>query len=283
MPYDSSQNGMICDSQGDIGQNAVRLDAEIHRLYQSNGNLPVILIGYSMGGETIRSFLSYATHVANDQAISEVDSIVLLHGVEQGSWLAGAAVIHQLPYLGSEIGNLAGLVFPNPDRPATQEFAPASKYMQWVDSSSDLLPNIPMYNTWGDERVTVQHCLLPFGWACVSADIQNWGDVVLMPGTDNPTQTPAMGGEKFLPGGPSATWWEWAETDRIYWDPLNDPFMLSAFAGLLAAPEQHMNYPSTEGQLTVADCQTGQPIAESDELFRVISARMNGQTYACQP
>jgi hypothetical protein len=51
--------------------------------------------------------------------------------------------------------------------------------------------------------------------------------------------------------------------------------------GVFNAPEQHMNYPSTEDKLTVADCQTGNPIAESDELFRVISARMNGKTYAC--
>jgi hypothetical protein len=104
-----------------------------------------------------------------------------------------------------------------------------------------------------------------------------------MPGTDNPTQTPVTGGEKFLPGGRSATRWEWAETDRIYWDPLNDPLMISAFAGLYNAPEMHSNYPSTQAQLTVADCQSGKPTAEPDELFRVISARMNGQTYACNP
>jgi hypothetical protein len=283
IPYDSSQNRLICDSQGDLGQNAVRLDAEIQRLYDSNGNRPVILMGYSMGGETIRSFLSYSTHVGDAVATSMVDSVVLMHGVEQGSWLADAAVIHRVPYLGSKISDLIGQFAPNPNRPATQQFAPASKYMQWVDSSSDRLPNIPMYNTWGDERVTVQHCLLPFGWACVSSDIQSWGDVVLKPGTDNPTQTPGMGGEKFLPGGRSATRWEWAETDRIYWDPLSDPTMITALLGLYNAPEQHMNYPSTEGQLTVADCQTGKPIAESDELFRVISSRMNGQTYACKP
>ncbi len=140
-----------------------------------------------------------------------------------------------------------------------------------------------MYNTWGDERVTVHHCVLPFSWSCVNSDIQNWGDVVLKPGTDNPTQTPIMGGEKFLPGGRSATRWEWAETNRISWDPTDDPFMITAFASLLAAPEQHMRYPSTEGDLWVADCKTGEKVQEWDELFRVISARMNGQTYACKP
>jgi hypothetical protein len=288
VPYDPKQNGPTCDSQGDLGQNAVRLDAEIRRLYSDNGNRPVILIGYSMGGETIRSFLSYATHVGNDDAISKVDSVVLMHGVEQGSWLADAAVvdadfIHPLPYYGpiaDLIGNLVGLAIPNPNRPATRQFAPASKYMQWVDSYSDRLPDIPMYNTWGDERVTVHHCVL-LSWGCVNSDIQNWGDMVLKPGTDNPTQTPIMGGEKFLPGGPSATRWEWAETHRIYWDPTIDPTEITALLGVFNAPEQHMNYPYTEDKLTVADCQTGNPIAESDELFRVISARMNGKTYAC--
>jgi hypothetical protein len=72
-------------------------------------------------------------------------------------------------------------------------------------------------------------------------------------------------------------------TDRIYWDPTIDPTEITALLGVYNAPEQHMNYPSTEGQLTVADCQTGKPVAESEELYRVISARMNGQTYACKP
>jgi hypothetical protein len=282
MPYDSSQNGAVCDSEGDLGQNAARLDAEVQRLYQLN-HVPVILMGYSMGGETIRSFLAYSTHEGDGVASTMVDSVVLLHGVEQGSWIAnGGPVVTAIPFVGTGIGNLIGQAFPNPNRPAVKQFAPISGYMRWVDTNSNLLPpNVPTYNTWGDERIAIGHCFVLWTWGCVSTDAQTWGDVVLKPGTDTPTDTPLGGGERFLPGGYSPTHWQWAETNRIVWDPTTDPLEISGYKNLLSAPEMHMNYPTSEDQLTVKDCAAGGDIGETQEMLNVIKSRMNGKTYPC--
>ena len=57
---------------------------------------------------------------------------------------------------------------------------------------------LPYYNTWGDERIAVQHCF--FFWCSTGPDT-SYGDVVLQPGTDIPTQETAGGGERCLPTG----------------------------------------------------------------------------------
>jgi len=47
---------------------------------------------------------------------------------------------------------------------------------------------LPYYNTWGDERIAVQHCF--FFWCSTGPDT-SYGDVVLQPDTDVPTQDTA--------------------------------------------------------------------------------------------
>ena len=286
MPYSSSQNDVHCDSQGDIGQNAARLDAVISSMYANNGNKPIILIGYSMGGETIRSFLAYSTQLHDGVATGMVDSVLLMHGVEQGSWVANAAPLGGLdfPFSGISAGDLlAAMGLPNANRVGVKEFSPTSDYMNWVDQNSDSLPAIPMYNTWGDERVHTHICTLAIFNACLDTPRQSLGDLVLMPGTDNPTQTPLLGGERFLPGGASATHYEWAETADYAWDPEIDPLMQLVGTELMSAPQMHVNLPAHQAELTISDCQTHQPINEITELLRVVTARMSGTTYECKP
>lgn len=278
MPYDASQNGPKCDSQGDIGQNAVRLDQEVRRLYLANGNKPVILMGYSMGGETIRSMLAYSTYVGDGVADTMVDSVLLMHGVEQGSWIAKASGISKLPLAGGAISNLIGKFAPNPSRPANQQFKPTGNYMRWLAAHSDRLPNIPMYNTWGDEQVYTQSCIL---FWCHSSYLDSMGDVILMPGTDDPTQVTSDGGERFLPGGSSATRWQWSEVQKFYWDPSTDGMMVGLMVQLIKAPMFHSAYPTHQDDLTINDCQTGDPIKETTEMLRIVTARMEGTTYAC--
>ena len=281
MPYDASQNGAVCDSQGDIGQNAVRLDHEVERLYHAHDDKPVILMGYSMGGETIRSMLAYSTYTGDGVADTMVDSVLLMHGVEQGSWIASASGIADLPLAGGAISDLIGQIAPNPGRPAVREFSPSGAYMRWLASHSDRLPDIPMYNTWGDERVYMHSCALYF--FCHDTFMNSAGDVILEPGTDDPTETPSGGGHRFLPGGPSATRWQWAETQKFYWDPTVDDKMIMLMVDLIKAPMSHSNYPHHQDELTVNDCQTGEAVNETTELLRVVTARMEGTTYTCAP
>jgi hypothetical protein len=278
MPYDASQNGSICDSEGDIGQNAVRLDHEVVRLYHANGDRPVILMGYSMGGETIRSMLAYSTYMDDGVATGMVDSLLLMHGVEQGSWIAEGSKISGIPLIGTKVSDLLGRIAPNPDRPAVKEFAPSSAFMHWVAAHSDRLPDIPMYNTWGDEREVMTHCVLIW---CHDTDLGSAGDVILQPGTDDPTEVPSQGGERFLPGGASEQRWQWAETQTFTWIPDGDPYQTGLDAQLITAPMSHSNYPHHQDELTVKDCKTGESINETTELLRVVTTRMEGKTYTC--
>jgi pimeloyl-ACP methyl ester carboxylesterase len=283
LPYDASQNAPPrCDSEGDIGQNAFRLDQKIRQMYQSTGQ-KVILVGYSMGGEAIRSFLAYSASVNDGVASGMVDSVVTMHGVQQGSWVAlGAPALAGLPsWLGTPIDGFIHNWAPNPGRLATQQFNPRGDYIHWVHGHSANLPEIPYYNTWGDERVSIQHCYLPFHHACVDIDTANWGDVVLLPGTDSPTQNTLLGGERFLPKGYTGQSWQWDELNRVNWNPLTDPLEIGALASIVSAPQQHSNIPHEQSQITVKDCQTGASVRVDEELARVIIARVNGSTYTC--
>lgn len=248
----------------------------------------MILVGYSMGGETIRAFLAYSTHVGDGVANNDLDSVVLLHGVEQGSWLSygsGPVFGALTGVLSGPLGRLIDTWIPSPNRLATQEFSPASSFMKWTDTNSNQLPSVPYYNTWGDERLAVKHCFV-FGYACVSSDLLQLGDVVLQPGTDKPTQTPILGGERFLPNGYTQDSWQWDELNRIDWDPLHAAggiYDAAVAAEIWNQPQQHTNYPNQQNAVQVPDCQTGIDESETTEIAKVIAARLTGSTYACNP
>ena len=95
---------------------------------------------------------------------------------------------------------------PDPRRPATKQFDPQGSLEPWIHANSASLPVLPYYNTWGDERIAVQHCF--FFWCSTGPDT-SYGDVVLQPGTDVPTQDTAGGGERFLPTGYTGQSWQW--------------------------------------------------------------------------
>ena len=107
--------------------------------------------------------------------------------------------------------------------------------------------------------------------------------MVLLPGTDKPTDTPSTGGHRFLPVGYSSTRWQWAELYQANWNPLTDPLQVVALSTLIGAPEQHGNYPKQQDSINVKDCKTGASISEETEIARVIIARVQGSTYACNP
>lgn len=279
LPFDASQNNPArCDSEGDLGQNAVRLEQVIKDSYQRTGK-KVILVGYSMGGEVIRSFLALSTSTNDGVATSMVDSVVTIHGVQQGSWLALGSPLLQ----GTLAGPLDWFIHhwaPNPARPATQQFNPTGTYLNWVHAHSTSLPAIPYYNTWGDERAATRHCF--FSW-CLTGPNSNFGDVVLQPGTDAPTQNQWLGGERFAPTGYTASSWQWDERNQMYWDPISDPLEIGLAQNLFNAPQQHSNITSQQSNIQVADCKDGASIAVDEELARVLIARLRGNTYTCNP
>lgn len=283
LPYDTSQNSTYCDSEGDIGQNAVRLDDTIKRLYESSGQ-PVILVGYSMGGETIRSFLAYSTQRQDGVADGMVDSVVTIHGVQQGSWLSlGSYALDGLPpWAQGPVKDAVAHFAPDPDRLATREFSPVAPYLHWVHANSGQLPDVPYYNTWGDEHLVQKHCVF-FGHLCQTYDPGSWGDVVLKPGTDGPTENTTLGGERFAPRGYTDSSWQWREPFYVTVDPFSPLSEVGGVKALLGAPQQHSNIPNKQADVPITDCRTGAQIAEDQMLADAISARLLGGTLACDP
>lgn len=283
LPYDTSQNDGHCDSEGDIGQNAARLDDTVKRLYEASGQ-PVILVGYSMGGETIRSFLAYSTQRQDGVADGMVDSVVTVHGVQQGSWLSlGSYALGGLPpWAQGPVKRLVAKVAPDPDRLATREFSPIANYLHWVHANSGQLPDIPYYNTWGDEHLVQKHCLF-LGHLCTTYDPGSWGDIVLKPGTDGPTENTVFGGERFAPRGYTVNSWQWRERFDVTIDPFNPFSVTGGIRALIDAPQQHANIPNEQGDVSVIDCRDGAQVAEDQMLADVISARLLGNTLACDP
>ena len=279
MPYDASQNTQTsCDSAGDIGQSSISLGNEVKHLHDSSGK-KVILVGYSMGGETIRAFLAHSTAAGDGIAATMVDSVVTMYGVQQGSWIASGAKYLQGSWAGPINDFISGYA-PDPRRPATKQFDPQGSLEHWIHANSASLPVLPYYNTWGDERIAVQHCF--FFWCSTGPDT-SYGDVVLQPGTDVPTQDTAGGGERFLPTGYTGQSWQWNELYRVMWDPQADPYQIGALTQLVNAPQQHSNITKHQSEIPVTDCQTGQMIPVDQELAKVIAARALGTTYTCDP
>src|SRR5207249_178957 len=81
-----SIDGSTCDSQSDIGLDAVALDDAVRDLYERT-SAPVTLIANSMGGAIVRAYLAYASDAATG-TLEHVDSVVMLQGAQQGSWIA---------------------------------------------------------------------------------------------------------------------------------------------------------------------------------------------------
>lgn len=282
-PLDTSGNSAtICDSAGDLGQNVIKLDQFVRDTFAKN-NKKVILVGYSMGGALIRGLLAYS-QATGDGALSDIDSVVTIHGVQQGSWLAGLGLdLSGSPLLGGPLDGLLAKVAADPRRPAVSGLTPQYPYVSWVNGHSGALPDIPYYNAFGDERQAIGHCFLPFHHGCTNTDVIRWGDLVILPGTDSPTDTPHAGGTRFAPRGYTDHTWQFAELNRVIWDPLSDPTGITALEDLFTAPQSHLNITGRQSEVMVTDCKTGGQISIDQELQNILIERLRGGLYACDP
>lgn len=166
-----------------------------------------------MGGTIVRWLLTLSA-VRHDGVVArDVDSVVLLHAVTQGSVLArDGGRIAGLPLLGDLTSDLFAGTIADPSRPAFSELAPRSLFQQWLASNAHRVPALPTFVTYGAVTVTGRSCVLDV-YVCLTTGRSHVGDGAVDPGTTDPSDLPAAGEAQFLPGGhtgPQA--WEWARS-----------------------------------------------------------------------
>ncbi len=324
IPFDPfSIDERICDSQSDLGLNAVALDSYIRRQYSEglwpnslsvidaqtgcrsttfrprlgpsdrgisatgpeSGNQPVVLIANSMGAAIVRGFLAYSAEAGDGVATTMVDSVLYLQGAQDGSlWLNIDRFDRQLAPIQDALEPFARDAFPaDLSRPAAGELAPVSLWYLWTNALPGHLPSLPSFNLFGDLRVVVK-TELPF-LGTLSADLAGIGDVALMPGTDDPRDVPPEGGARFLDGPSGAQNWQWAMTGQLAWEPFSEPFFggLGFAEQVGASPIFHGNFGAQMDRITVPDCKSGLPTTVTDQLIRIVSERMSAERDNCAP
>lgn len=187
------------DSQSAVRPNADKLAREVAALARQAGRR-VVLVGYSMGGAIIRTYLAHH----REGAERDVDAVVLIDAVASGSW--GYAFAGEVPRrvgggLGERISELmrsmaASSAAVDFSRPATRDLRPRSDLFREI-APMPLPRSLSYYTFWGDIRVSVGRNLLHY--PLPSFDLPSLGDLGLLPGDPDPEALPELGGQRFTP------------------------------------------------------------------------------------
>lgn len=266
LPLTTSPRGLtaaICDSQSDVGINAVLLEREVRRMHERFGGR-VTLIANSLGGAITRAYLAYA-QASDSPTLGYVDLVVFLQAAHQGSYLTLARP--EISASTSPLGYLAVVALGeavrarlgyDPNSPAFEDLRPLSDTYRWVNLDPAHVPNgIAYLNVASAIDVTVEANIFGYRWVI---DRLSLGDVALLPGADSPTALPLLGGARFDPrviarGGPG--------TDQVILRrdvpvgiellaPLGDGG-LPALLDSLQFPEWHGAFGERMGEITVPE------------------------------
>ncbi len=187
------------DSQSAVRDNADKLADEIEEV-ASKTQRRVILVGYSMGGAIIRTYLALHRPDADER----VEAVVLIDAVASGSWgyaFAGAVPRRASGKLGDKLSEVmrsmaASTSAVNFDRPATRDLSPRSELFRTI-APMPLPRDIDYYTFWGDIRISIERSLLTY--ELPAYDMPSIGDIGLLPGSPDPTKLPELGGQRFSP------------------------------------------------------------------------------------
>ena len=187
------------DSQSGVRPNADKLAREVAEVNGKAGRR-VVLIGYSMGGAIIRTYL--AAH--RRDAERRVGAVILIDAAASGSW--GYAFTGAVPHrvggaMGERISELLRALVASTsavdyNRPASQDLRPRSPLFRAIAEAS-LPRNISYYTFWGDIRIVIERRLLPYELPAFS--LPSFGDLALLPGDPDPRVLPELGGQRFSP------------------------------------------------------------------------------------
>lgn len=304
---------VICDSQSDLGVDAVQLYNDTERLFIDTGRQrKVVLICHSMGCGITRGFLAYAQEMhardgSRPGADEMVDSVTFLEGAISGSMLAkvGGSIddLQTFPpgygQVFNEVYRAAAKLPPlqfDQSRPAAKVLQPGSAYYQWARQEFSptapgvrYTPPLPYFTVYGDIRLQEQACLLT---SCRTLDTTPVGDLVMFPGTPSAYDPAPVGGGRFLlDGARGGQNWEWGMRRDIPFyaiPPLpiaaGGPISLANAIGLAAvAPENHLRFGDTSAEVMIQDCCTGGSVSVATQLLRILRGQLYGQPYVCQP
>lgn len=276
-------DGGFNDSQSAVRDNANKLADEIDEMADGN----IVLVGYSMGGAIIRTYL--AEHLEDTGNIA---GVVLIDAVASGSW--GYQFASALPRrVGGPLGNritelmrtlAATSASVNFERPATRDLSPRSELFR--DIAPMALPDTPSYYTfWGDIRVVLERSLL--GYDLPDFTLPSVGDLGLLPGDPDPTKLPEFGGQRFSPETEGVAL-DIPHRARIKIDARRIGRLIEACshrteggpdcralaASLIDVPNTHTAVPKTMAEITVDEPVLGGKQSLLDAVFAAIGRHL---------
>lgn len=289
----------LCDSFGDVGLNAILLWHELEAISADNGGSEVVVVANSMGGAIARGAMAYGTELHSLDASSPapaavIDSVMFLQPAIDGSYLAEFAddidrlaiadsLFSQNPFYDAVTGFALDEAQFVVNRPAVDDLIPGSLWYQYANGGG-LLPNeVAFYNVASDIQYGFEACI----FRCVTYGLESFGDLVMLPGTDDPFDVPDGGGARFLKGAPGPDQWQYllgqTEGYRIGWKGLTGGINLSNLGiGFLEAPDiaiNHFNFGDRMDAITVSDCSTGSDTALNQSLANILIGRVTGTPY----
>jgi pimeloyl-ACP methyl ester carboxylesterase len=268
----------ICDSKGALAYSAAALDAHLAALSGS-----VSVVAHSMGGAITRGWLALAgTKGSSDPSLSNVDSVLFLQGAQAGSWAAGAGeALNGIPIVDRIVQEVTRLAHLDVNRPGVMDVAPLSAWYQSVNPALPY-PGVPTqlayYNFYGALSLQLQ---VNFGLFTLNEGSFNAGDLVMLPGSDNPADLPLSGGARFLPGGVQTTnRHQFVVSDQVNLNPLDFvvPSLLARdVQQVLASPVTHFNFSTHTNQVMVTGCGPRSPqVSVTSEVLRILQDPTQG-------
>jgi hypothetical protein len=234
----------VCDSDDDLELNAVLLDADVANFSHTFDR--VTIVSNSGGGAIVRAYLAYA-NAAHTGTLDVVDGVVFMEGVQAGSYLAKAwqeagfktARSPQGGFWDSAFDVLKVYAIHDPRRPVFQDVLPGGAFQSYVARDAAFPDNVNYVNVAGDITVHYYTQLLWWQW---DTGQQQLGDLVMLPGNDDPTAPSADGGARLLPSsigrGSSSTQWILHREIPV----INGDGDQAALEAALLDPAAHLNF-----------------------------------------
>jgi hypothetical protein len=269
----------ICDSKGALAYSAAALDAHLAAI-----SGPVTVVANSMGGAITRGWLALANfNGPSDKSLAHTDSVIFLQGAQAGSWAAAVGEgLASNPQFGPLIDYISHLAKLDLDRPGVMDVVPQSP---WYDTVNQSIPSpgvpskLAYYNFYSNLTINLQ---VNFGFFTVNTGSFDAGDLVMLPGSDNPAAEPALGGARFLPGGAQTpTRHEFGMNATVNINPLDlllpGPLSIRDILRVLGSPVTHFNLPGHTSSVDVTGCGAGSPtVTVMSEVFRILQNPTRG-------